>query len=248
MTDSLKTITVTHLKPNLYSVLTMLPFCVLLFAFASVCSTALINQIPVATNALSADHVHKASLAITTSYPPTSTPSCLIPQALPHNHIHRRDGPRSSFTDMPAYTSLSNCARPCLEGYYNIGAGIWGYSNCDADTCACREDKQPGIVGGISSCVRKECGESSSTDYSIATDIYSSFCNFTGAVAQPTIPTGTPASGSALRSFPSEWNFLLGVRHFDKVLVRQLIFNADDPTGGIPVPPVVSGNTSRTFK
>jgi hypothetical protein len=133
----------------------------------------------------------------------TSCPSTITP-ALPHAPdttqaiLQKRGYPRGSFSNIPAYTLLRDCAHGCLDGDTGGFYGIWDFGNCANDQCVCRLDVQPIVVQGLSSCISTNCGASPTADYVGATSVYASFCSSVTGIQSNLVPTaapGTPSSG-----------------------------------------------------
>ena len=126
---------------------------------------------------------------------PTITPSCPYDPPTTQAILQRRGYPRNSFTNIPAYTLLRDCAHICLDGSTGGNyAGIWDYANCNSDACACRVDNQPIVVRSLNSCIGSVCGTSDSVDYVGATSVYAIFCNSVTGSPTDVLPTASMGS------------------------------------------------------
>jgi len=143
-------------------------------------------------------HVTTMGLEVSPGSTPTAsavpiTRLCVYDTSYAPKLVVQRGYPRNAFTDITGWKLLRNCAQACLDG--NTGGyyyGIWDFSNCADNGCACRADNQPTVVRSLSSCISKDCGASDTVDYIGATSVYAIFCSsVTGAPPTDMLPTAS---------------------------------------------------------
>ena len=92
------------------------------------------------------------------------------------NDLRRRED-HGTLSDITGYGNLRYCAKNCLVGAFGGLWGIWQFTDCETDECACRPDSHPIVDENLSSCIKAQCPSSDTEDYTIATNVYNLFCN-----------------------------------------------------------------------
>ena len=113
-----------------------------------------------------------------------------------------------TFNAEPAYKEARSCVRNCLD--YN--GGLWQGIGCDNnDGCICNAVYRPSASSFLESCVETyytTCTDG--YDYTVAANIYDSYCGFTAADTVVITPTATakatlnaPVTVTMFTSYPT---------------------------------------------